>query len=145
MKIDRRIIIDKLIIEAREWLGTPWVHHHSKKKIGCDCIGFMFGAAKNVGITLPEIDNYSRNPHKNQLEKYLENNCLKISIKDRKIGDGLVFSFSGLVTHVAIMTDIGMIHADPFAEEVIEHQLDTLWLRHLHSCYRLKDESFPAC
>ena len=34
---------DKVIEEARRWLGTPYVHQASCRGAGCDCLGFIRG------------------------------------------------------------------------------------------------------
>ena len=32
-----------LVVEARRWIGTPYVHQASRKGAGCDCLGLLRG------------------------------------------------------------------------------------------------------
>lgn len=34
---------DRAVAEARDWLGTPYVHQASCKGAGCDCLGLVRG------------------------------------------------------------------------------------------------------
>ncbi|MDX5595580.1 NlpC/P60 family protein [Pseudovibrio sp. SPO723] len=42
--ITERIVPPVLVAnEAREWLGTPYIHRGSLKGVGCDCLGLLRG------------------------------------------------------------------------------------------------------
>ena len=34
---------DRIIVEARSWIGTPYRHQASRKGAGCDCLGLVRG------------------------------------------------------------------------------------------------------
>ena len=46
---------EKLIAEAKEWLGTPYHTAGRVKGAGCDCGTFLLGVLENTGL-LPHID-----------------------------------------------------------------------------------------
>ena len=40
---------DKVVAEALEWVGTPFVWGQSQKDVGCDCRGLITGVARELG------------------------------------------------------------------------------------------------
>lgn len=113
---------------ARSWVGTPFKHHQQLKGVenGCDCVGFLMGVGKELGFRF-EVENYHHVPRGERLLRELEKYLVPIEIQEATIGDILVFrgSFKNPdATHVAIKTDIGMIHACSREGRVVEHGLD---------------------
>ena len=110
---------EKLIAEAKEWLGTPYHTAGRIKGAGCDCGTFLLGVVENVGfvehIDLPyypeDIACHCAVPrYLMKIEEY----CNRISIDERRTGDILVFRFKGaMVPHHAayVVDDEFMIHS----------------------------------
>ena len=122
---------------ARTWLGTKWVHHQSKKGIGCDCVGFLYGVAEEAKINLPPIPKpYPRLPKHNDIKTYLETN---FTITDTIEKDTiLLIEYNGIYCHVAIATSENtMIHADSSHKKVIEHEIDEYWLKRIKEIYKI--------
>jgi NlpC/P60 family putative phage cell wall peptidase len=46
---------DKIIAEARSWIGTPYRHQASLKGVGCDCLGLLRGVWRAVHGNEPEL------------------------------------------------------------------------------------------
>ncbi len=44
----------RIVAEARQWLGTPYVHQASRKGVGCDCLGLVRGVWRAVIGPEPE-------------------------------------------------------------------------------------------
>ena len=44
-----------VLIEARRWLGTPFMAGASVRGVGCDCAGLIEGVARNLGLAYPEL------------------------------------------------------------------------------------------
>jgi cell wall-associated NlpC family hydrolase len=127
---------------ARTWLNTKWVHCQSNKGVGCDCVGFLFGVAKEANLGLPSLPKaYARLPKQDDIKKYLDANFDGITaIEADSI---LLLEFQGIRCHVAIATSNNtMIHADSMAGSVIEHRIDEMWLRKIKYIYRIKQESY---
>ncbi|MBL0320066.1 MAG: hypothetical protein IPP74_12385 [Alphaproteobacteria bacterium] len=40
----------KIISQARTWLGTPFHHQARLKGKGCDCLGLIVGVADELGL-----------------------------------------------------------------------------------------------
>lgn len=50
-----------VIAEARQWLGTPYVHQASVRGVGCDCLGLLRGVWRQVLGPEPEVvPSYTR-------------------------------------------------------------------------------------
>lgn len=66
-----------VVIEAREWVGTPFRHQCRLKHIACDCIGLIWGVGERVGVlqtTLGAVapyKNYGRQPNPNHMREGL--------------------------------------------------------------------------
>jgi hypothetical protein len=43
------------VAETRAWLGTPFHWQASRKGVGCDCKGLVWGVARALGM--PEADS----------------------------------------------------------------------------------------
>lgn len=54
---------EQVIAEARTWLGTLWHHQASVQRVGCDCIGFVRGAAERFVGPIPLALHYTATCH----------------------------------------------------------------------------------
>jgi cell wall-associated NlpC family hydrolase len=55
---------DKVIAEARSWIGTPWHHAARVKGAGVDCAQFLIAVFSAVGVVEPfETDYYPMDWH----------------------------------------------------------------------------------
>ena len=48
--------IQTMIDEAREWIGTPFVHQGRTKGQACDCLGLVIAVAKAAGYSDVNFD-----------------------------------------------------------------------------------------
>lgn len=48
------MIAARVVAEARQWLGTPYVHQASARGAGCDCLGLLRGVWRGVYGGEPE-------------------------------------------------------------------------------------------
>lgn len=134
-----------IVTEAREWLGTRWMHQQAIKGVACDCIGLVRGVAVNVGLvpadfaTRPEVTQfmgYGRRPDGRlivALDLFLDRATSK-----SEPGDVLLMRFDQNPQHVAIVSDIGIIHSHASARRVVEHRLDDVWTQRIVAVYRFR-------
>jgi cell wall-associated NlpC family hydrolase len=127
----------QIIDEARTWLNVRWVHQ-GRSRAGIDCIGIVIKVAHALGIFAFDTFDYSRQPDPNRLRELLGEHMEKIAIDEARIGDILLMRFEREPQHVAIVSDIGMIHAYAQARRVVEHRLDSLWKSRVVGAYRYK-------
>ena len=46
--------VARVVLAARDWIGTPYRHQASKKHVGCDCLGLVRGVWREVEGAEPE-------------------------------------------------------------------------------------------
>jgi NlpC/P60 family putative phage cell wall peptidase len=46
---------ERVVAEARLWIGTPYVHQASVRGAGCDCLGLLRGVWRGIYGTEPEL------------------------------------------------------------------------------------------
>lgn len=129
----------KVIEEARTYIGTPFHHQGRLKKAGVDCVGVLVGVARTLGLTDHDVPAYTKYPQGGELMPELEKTLIKISLEDLDYGDVMVFwinRFSRVPQHLALRTDIGMIHTYQSVGKVVEHGLTKKWLRRLCAAFR---------
>ena len=139
--------MNKIVTQARSWLGTPFKHQARLKHVGCDCIGLIVGVVGELDLTsingtkLIDYDahGYSRLPDGQLLQQGLEA-CLQPS-DNMQAGDVVMMKFRDEPQHVGIVSDygdeFGLIHCYAEAGKVVEHHLDELWSSRVLKSYRI--------
>lgn len=131
---------DPLIDQARDYLGTPWVHQGRLKGIGVDCVGLLVCAARDAGYEVLDVEGYPEYPAGTWLLEELERNCNRVH-EEPRVGDVIAFAASTQVWHVGLITQLEplvVIHCWRKTKRVIEVQLDKSWRYQIHSIWRLK-------
>ena len=104
-----------IINEAREWIGVPF-RHQGRNRRGVDCAGLLYVVFK------PDIDffQYSENPSTVFVFRNIRLYAKRIKENEAGPGDVVIMRFEKMATHLGIITDKGVIHADAFTKRVIE-------------------------
>ena len=71
----------QIIATARTWLGTNFHHQGRIKNVGVDCIGLIIGVAAELGVVLPDRQNYARQPDESELQTALESHFKKCELQ----------------------------------------------------------------
>jgi len=132
-------IRQRIVKEARSYIGTPFEHQGRLKRCGVDCVGILIGVAHMLRLTNHNYKGYSRFPEGDELIKKLDSVLIRIPTDEIQDGDVLVFSISRrtkIPQHVALKTDIGMLHTYQTIGKVVEHGLTQKWRRRLCAAYR---------
>jgi NlpC/P60 family putative phage cell wall peptidase len=137
-----------ILKEARGWLGTRWQHQGSVKGIGCDCIGFVAGVARELGIAEAaefwadgRVMGYGREPDAAMLVSTCERYMDRIGMDAALPGDVLVLRFSREPQHFALLSQRNpdyMIHGYAQARKVVENRIDALWRSRILSAWRFR-------
>lgn len=135
---------EKLINEAKAWLGTPYHSEARLKGVGCDCGQFLIGVLENTEL-LPhlEIPHYpvdiachcATPRYLMKIEEY----CDRVEDGTRKTGDILVFKFKGskVPHHAGFVVDKDyMIHSYTRLGVILSNIRG--YEAHLYGVYRLK-------
>ncbi len=128
---------ERVVREARSWIGTRFHHQGRCKKTeahkgGVDCIGLIVGVAQSVGFEVQDETDYSRQPQGSRLSDAMYLYLNPIPLSEVKAGDVLLFTFEKDPQHVGIVSELsggelGLIHAYREARGVVEHRLDDHW------------------
>lgn len=118
---------EDIIAEARTWLGTPFHHQGRVRGHGVDCAGLVACVGKALGLTCFDTARYGRSPDPAMMGDILRRELVAKPISEIQLADVLWLSFDSEPQHVAIVTDVGIIHATSAIRRVVEHGLDDVW------------------
>lgn len=134
-------IAEEVLIEAREWIGTPYLHQASVKGVGTDCLGLLRGIWRAQYGAEPEsvppyTEDWAEADHR---EVLLQAACRWLTVKDLAndaVGDVLLFRMrdGSIAKHLGVQSRIGthpqFIHAYT-GHGVIESSLSRPWQRRI--------------
>lgn len=126
-----------IVNEARKHIGVPFRHQGRNPSTGLDCIGLAVRVLVDLGFTLPDITNYDREPNPQMMGAAIEPHLSRIDEIDILPGCVLWMKFIREPMHIAIVTDVGMIHAYGTVGRVVEHGIDKKWSRRIYMAYRI--------
>lgn len=129
--------MNAIVDTARSYLGVPFVHQGRSKR-GVDCVGLLVCVAQDLGIPVSDDLQYGLNPDPVHLRAKLAENLDPIAMTDVLPGDVYLMRFDKDATHVAIVTDRGIIHALSTVRGVVEHRLDAAWRARIRAAWRVK-------
>lgn len=113
--IARTAILD----EARDWIGTPYMHQASAKHAGCDCLGLVRGVWRALYGEEPEATpaytpDWAERIGAETLHGAARRHLREIALSDAQPGDVLLFRMDARapMKHAAIFeTEARIIHA----------------------------------
>jgi cell wall-associated NlpC family hydrolase len=149
--VKRGQIDARIVREAAEWLGTPFVWGQSVKAVGCDCKGLLAGVMRELGRA--EADSLYANFASYRVDRPVPAPLLvegfeQLFERSDEIAPGrlLLLNFAGRPGHMAIAVGEGRaIHAYPGRRSAVcERDLEVLLHRFpLHSAWRVP--RVPKC
>jgi NlpC/P60 family putative phage cell wall peptidase len=135
---------EAIVAAARGWIGTPYHHQASLKRVGCDCLGVVRGVWREVVGAEPEpLPPYSADwAEADTRERLLaagERYFVRIAVHEAQPGDVLLFRWraGAAAKHVAILSAPDrIVHAYDTARAVVEVTLAAGWRRRLVAAFR---------
>ena len=132
---------DRVVAEARGWIGTPYLHQASAKGAGADCLGFLRGVWRAVYGAEPETvpaytADWSEPGRDEALWRAAMRHLGQKTLKAASVGDVLLFRMrdGGIAKHLGIAARIGsnssFIHAYT-GHGVVESPLSDPWQRRI--------------
>jgi NlpC/P60 family putative phage cell wall peptidase len=130
---------DRIVVEARSWIGTPYVHQASVKGAGTDCLGLLRGVWRAViGPEPMPVPAYTSDWDEAAASEVLTSaaeHCLRRKLlADAALGDVLLFRMRDdfVAKHLGIQSRIGaqaaFVHAYS-RHAVVESPLSVPWAR----------------
>lgn len=112
-------LCDRVVAEARGWIGTPYRHQASRKGVGCDCLGLVRGVWRALYGAEPEsvpvyAADWAEAGGTEKLAAAARRHLIEIGPGDAVPGDVLLFRWRAHLPakHAAILTGADrMIHA----------------------------------
>lgn len=132
-----------VILAARGWIGTPYLHQASLKGLGCDCLGLVRGVWRELYGDEPEAPppygpGWAESSSEESFAAAGFRHLLPVAADDMAAGDVLLFRWKPHLPakHAAIFSGDGrMIHAhDGLA--VCEVAYSAWWQNHLAFVFR---------
>ena len=128
-----------LVAEARRWIGTPWAPAGSERGVGANCLGFLAGVARELGLhdlaaAFAPYRGHAAPPTLKALLLGLRRHLERVPRAAARPGDVLLFDLGAGLRHVALLSGPETIlHAHQAQGRVLEQRL--VWP--VHSAYRI--------
>lgn len=127
---------------ARRWLGTPYHHRASVRKVGCDCIGLIRGLWRDIYGREPEAPgaytgDWAEATGNEALLAAASRHMRPVPVLQARPGDVLIFRMRGgaVAKHAAMLVeDARMIHAQE-GVPVSEVHLSPWWRRRIAAVF----------
>jgi NlpC/P60 family putative phage cell wall peptidase len=143
----------EIVAEAREWIGTPFMHQQTMKGVGVDCMGLVRGVCRERGLR-PSAEKimsaghryhgYSRVPDGVRLKEFCDHFMVEIPLQSIQPADVLLMQYTGDPQHCAIVGDyrhggLSIIHAISVGprHDVREHRLTDAWRKRVVVAYAI--------
>ena len=142
---------ERIVAEARTWLGTPYRHHGRRKGVACDCLGLIAGVGRALGLTAYDERGYSPHPDGISLRAKCDSYLMPVEAAGDPGSEPWTGPPAGAVLllwvqnrnvpqHLGIVSRLadgrpGLIHAHQMLGEVKEHGLDEFWRKRIVQIY----------
>jgi NlpC/P60 family putative phage cell wall peptidase len=130
-----------IVVAARAWVGTPYVHQARQRGIGCDCLGLILGLWEEFHGPLPELPpaytaDWGEAAGAERLWKAAERYLLPKPLSEAAPGDIVLFRMrdGGVAKHLGVQSgtdgDARFVHAYS-GRGVVESHLTIPWARRI--------------
>jgi NlpC/P60 family putative phage cell wall peptidase len=151
-------IQDRVLAEARDWLGTPYRHQASLKGAGCDCLGLVRGIWRALIGPEPEAapdyrPDWAEASGRETLLEAAQRHLIPVELEEAQAGDVLLFRMGegAMVKHCAIISAVPtpsaptgrIIHAY-WGRACVESWMGPWWLRRCTHAFAFPEpRAFP--
>lgn len=129
----------RIVDEARQWLGTPYLHQ-GRSRFGVDCIGFAIcvrNSVEPVPMLMNETRNYDRRAAHQILLGKVTQYCTPLDEPEQGCLILIKWPLNAEPSHVALHADGNILHAYAQVAKVVETGYRAQWSRDTHSLWRL--------
>ena len=141
---------ERVVLEARDWIGTPYRHQCSTKGAGADCLGVLLGIWRHLYGQVPTfIPAYTPDwSEAGQAEVLLTAAQAHLVPADKTAARGDVILFrmhnGSVAKHLGILTDVApqiqFVHAYS-GHGVVESPLSQPWQRRTVARFRFPERT----
>ena len=133
--------MNSVVVEARTWIGTPYLHQGTVKGAGCDCLGLVRGVWRSRCGTEPQVvpaysPDWSEPQGDEVLWRAARRHMRDVTMAPMAPGDVVLFRMreGAVAKHMGILAQLGenptFIHAYA-GHGVIESPLSAPWMRRI--------------
>jgi NlpC/P60 family putative phage cell wall peptidase len=134
-------VAERIVADARLWIGTPYLHQASVKGAGTDCLGLLRGVWRSVYGAEPEqvpayTEDWAEPTRQELLREAAERWLVAKAYDDPAVGDVLLFRMrdGSIAKHLGIQSQVGahprFIHSYS-GHGVVESSLSLPWQRRI--------------
>jgi NlpC/P60 family putative phage cell wall peptidase len=123
-----------ILAEARDWIGTPYMHQASAKGAGCDCLGLVRGVWRALYGPEPEATpaytpDWAERAGAETLLDAARRNMRETAIEDAAPGDVLLFRMHAQAPakHCAILDEEARIIHAYWGRAVVRSRFAPWW------------------
>ncbi len=143
-------VSERVVLEVRDWIGTPYLHQASVKGVGTDCLGLLRGVWRSLCGQEPEAipfytADWCETSPTDLLGDALDRNFQRRPDGSEAVGDVLLFRMKAgcPAKHVGLQTRVGtfstFVHA--FSRRaVVESPLSAPWRRKIVARFAFPEE-----
>jgi NlpC/P60 family putative phage cell wall peptidase len=135
------IVAERVVAEARLWIGTPYLHQASVRGSGTDCLGLLRGVWREIFGEEPEkvpayTEDWAEPSHREVLHDAARRWLVAKPADNAAVGDVLLFRMreGSIAKHLGLQSDTGaharFIHSYT-GYGVIESSLSLPWQRRI--------------
>jgi cell wall-associated NlpC family hydrolase len=119
---------DAIVAAVRGCVGTRFRPQGRLPGVGLDCVGVVQVAARAAGAVLPDAVDYDlRGSGAERLDAVLAAAMRAVPVA--AVGDVVLVSPGAGLRHLAVVTDLGVVHAHAGLRRVVEGPCDPAWER----------------
>jgi len=130
----------EVLIEARTWIGTPWVHQGRIKGEAIDCVGYPIKVAQHFNFIDWDYTNYAKFPDHKLFVKMCRRWLTPVQ-RDPIPGDLVLMAVSRHPIHIGFIGDkakpFSILHAFEPARKVTEHRVNKVWLKSIKMVFEV--------
>lgn len=129
----------EVVEAARRQIGTPYRHQGRVAGLALDCVGLLVLAAREAGCEVVDCEAYGPLGDADLIERFMAQNAAPIAPEQVEPGDilGLRVGRGSRPLHLALRTDLGLLHTDARLGRVVEHGMDRKWFARVVAAWRL--------
>lgn len=138
----------KLLTEAREWIGTPYVHQASAKGAGCDCLGLVRGVWRALYGAEPEAapaytPDWAERAGAETLLAAAHRHLQPVVLEQAAPGDVLLFRMDARspIKHAAILDEEARIIHAYWGRAVVRSRFAPWWRARCAAAFAFPDVS----
>jgi cell wall-associated NlpC family hydrolase len=138
---------ERILAEARGWLGVPW-RHQGRTRAGVDCAGLVVMVGRALGLTDYDTTGYSRRAHGQAFVRHFQAAMDDVRLPEAILGDVLVFADHAYPCHCGFLTTKWqvphLLHAHVIRRKVVEEPYAGEWPEKVKFAFRFRGLALDA-